>query len=607
MLHSVAHRIKGKVFPSLLSSKPVSRLYSALAHEPVLPSSLLLKLKSQFPDSSTSDHLHSRVDLLLSSDPIVRVGIVPFEGTSRASIKTALDSVLADPLSSDQEWQTFVRNRNLSKNTVIRYSPSFDGTTVTHNSIVEISVPFSIHKEGLVAESTNENTRSEEDLALRTARTKIEFVEVNSIKDSMDHLLKCHRLVYLSSDSKDVEFALRDLKKSLPVVTPYRILIDYPMAKREYTADSTIKQMPVEVISSEMEMKANDLLRENPGQNADKYIKLHTKANIKELNKAVFLFPNEESSLQGLDDVANLANAQRDVAKTILKTCQDIVGKEEATTEAITDEGSEMGLRRRQWSLEAHKELQTLLEPHLDAMFKRGTSLSSKKNITPAASIADNLPWWKLYWKVDEVYSTLDDIFLRFYYLPKAQDGFKYISGRIDQFADIHHFPPAEAPVVTVPSDNGITIKKEPVTVKSATSSSSDLDVFEKSRQEILSTYGVELHNTALKALLTTIFGIQMPLIVLPLCAVYVLDYCTLYSAGSIMALGVAVGFSKLQKDWNTATTKFKNQVLEQARLTIGAAEKLLWEKWEGRVDAQKKASASRKKIIEELKQALEK
>lgn len=569
---------------------------------------LLLRAKTQFPETrAANDYLHARIDLLLSRDPVLRVAVVPLPGTPRAAIRHALDAVLADPLSSSQDWQTAVRNRNLSKNTLVRYAPAFDGgAPITHNSIVEYNVPFAVPKEGLTGSSA---TEEELNSALAAAAPKVAIVEVTSATDSLDHLLRCHRLVYLTNDAKDAELAQRWPDKYLEPGTeilPTKYVIDYGYDKRKFTADSTIAALDFPVISSETATKANDLLKASPADNADEYIALHNCANIGALNRALFVYSKKNDDKVAPRDIANLENAQRELAEGVLVTVQRIVGQQEATTEAIAAEGAEMARRRAQWAAEAHAELQTTLSTHLDALFNaKGAvikQLKKKDEESPVAlQTVESIPWYKLYWKVDEVYDIVDKVFLRYYFLPRAEDRYKYLQGRIDQFADLHQFPSAqevqqhstESSITTLPDVT--PQKQEPV----------QLDIFGRARREVLETAGAQLHNSALRALLTTVIGIQLPLVVVPLGAVYALDYCTLYEAGSVMALGLVVGASRLQRAWARAAAVFKAAVAEAARVTVAGAERELWRKWEGRVEQQKLVTERRKKTVAELAKAL--
>lgn len=677
-------------------SKPISQQSSETLDAP-----LLNRIKSAFPDSSSSRHLHSRINLLLSKDSTIRVGIVPLQPfsqqsntlqqTTRREIKTVLDAILSDPLSSDQKWQTALKDRNLSKNCVVSYAPTFDGSTITHNSIVEYEVPFSVSKEGLFENSrsnvsngpanieekrdgnTQENKKGsqvltsadysaryqnvgdlsvEQNNILENTKHHMSFLEMTSPNDSLQHMLRCHRLIYVTSDPTDASAVRADPSRYLPVSTPHRVLVDYPLEKLKYTATSTVSRIEKDtltpVISSEMQMKANELLAESPSQNADQYVNLHARANFAAMNRAAFLFstPHKYSKIHGKNaknksttddtctaaasteafyemcqgartpkDIANLRNAQIELAQTVLHTCKEVVDNADDVTNAIAKENAEVSIRRKKWAVEAHTELQTSLASHLDSI------------------VADQMPWYKLYWKVDDVYSIVDEVFLRYYFLPRAQDRYKYLQGRIDQFADLHNLPieveasetgnngensasPSTTPaqstesdissVTTITRNNNQGSISQNKTSSGSSRSDTSLKLFDYARAEILATAGTDLHNTALRTVLVSLFGVQLPLIAIPLGAIYYFDIVSLYAAGSAIVFGVGVGFARLRKQWNQATNKFKAAVLEFARLSVNKAERELFNRWEARVAAQERVTKKRKELIQELENALD-
>ncbi|VVT45441.1 uncharacterized protein SAPINGB_P000751 [Magnusiomyces paraingens] len=568
-----------------------------------LPSSLLTRLKVQFPDTRAANgFLHARINLLLANDPAVRVAIVPLPGTSRKAIARNLDVALADPLATDQVWRDAIRDRNLAKNTLVRHAREYNAAPITHNSIVEYEVPLTVPREGLIPENTPEENVPE---VLSEASQRIAILEATSAADSLDHILRCHRVVYITSDVKDAELAARWPDKYLFPGTealPSLVLVDYSAEKRKYTADSTIKALPFPIVSSESADEANTLLRKSP-QNVDQYLALHARANTQAINSALFAYPPAGSTVlsgkvpevKSLSDIANLANAQHTLAQTVLASTRAIVDAEEQVTQAVAAEGAEMARRRAAWSAEAHTELQTSLAEHLTSLFGNGP--------TP---MPNTIPWYKLYWRVDDIFSTVDETFLRYYFLPRAEDRFKYLCGRVDQFADLHQFPSEkEAQVVEQAALDSITTLPDETKPTPTISSPSVPDVFGRARRTLLETAGAQLHNSGLRALLTNLVGVQLPLVVLPLTAVYGLDYCSLYAAGSVMALGVVVGAARIQRAWARAAAQFTTQVTETARATIAEAEKELWGKWDARVEAQRKVSGHRRETVSELEKLL--
>lgn len=480
---------------------------------------LLNEVRRSFPNT---DDLHPRVDLLLNNPgKTVRVAIVPFH-VHRNNIKGTLDAVLADPLSSNLEWYDALRNRLLGKNTSVRYSPTFDRNLITHNSLVEYAVPFSVPTHEVIAH---------EGSAIKDPR-EIEILEVNNYKDSLDHLRACHRHVYICDDARTA------LTKPMPTNYPADLFLDLPDGK------SVGK---VKVIDTEKALKGNDLLRQSPAHGTE-YAELYNQSHIADVQHAVFGRPLKES-----EDA---------VLATIVKTCQDVVDREEEVAYEITHESVSITRRRKEWASEAHLELQTTFTKAL-------TDLTTNK-----------LAWWKLYYKVDDVHQQVSET-LMYYFLPRTQDRFEYLLGRIDQFASKHYFPPLSGPGIS---------KTEQIS-----------NLFKTARTSLVNDLAVDLHNTALRELLKNMLGVQLPLVVLPLLGVYFFDY-SLYGAGSIIALGIVVGAGRLEKAWKKATDKFTSAALERAKRTVEECEKGIWDRWEAQVKNQEAVSQSRKQLIEELK-----
>lgn len=483
---------------------------------------LLSEVRKSFPNT---EDLHSRIDLLLNNPTkVVRVALIPFH-VHRNAIKGVLDAVVADPLSRNLEWYDALRNRLLGKNTSVTYNPTFDKNIITHNSLVEYAVPFAVpsHESFVHKGSTITDPRH------------VEILEVNSYKDSLDHLRSCHRHIYICNDVRTAN------TKPLPPNYPADLYLD--MAGGVNVVSDHVK-----LIDSELAMKGNELLRESPA-NASEYAEKYNESSIAQVQHSVF----------GRD----LAASEAAVLETIVTTCKDIVSREEEVEYEISNESFSVCKRREQWASEAHLELQTTYTKALQDL------------------VQNKLAWWKLYYKVDEVHQQVSETLL-YYFLPRTQDRFDYLLGRIDQFAEKHHFPPLPTAGIS---------KTEQISA-----------LFRNARDSIISDLAVDLHNTALRELLKNLLGVQLPLIVLPLLGVYFFDY-SLYGAGSIMALGVVVGASRLEKAWKKATTKFTSAALDRARLTVEECDRGIWERWDAQVKNQQEGSASRKRLIELLEE----
>lgn len=515
---------------SRLASRPAATLLAARARSSVRcqhsQAELLADVRRSFPD--TQD-LHPRIDLLLNNpQQTVRVAILPFH-VHRNNIKATLDAVIADPLASDLEWYDALKNRLLGKNTSIRYSSTFDKNTITHNSLVEYAVPFAV--------PTNERLAAEPN-AVKEPR-EIEILECNNYKDSLDHLRPCHRHVYVCDDARIAH------TKPLPINYPADLFLDLPDGK---------SFGKVRIVDSAKAVKASDLLRESP-TNAGEYATLYNESNISDVQYAVF--------------GRNLQESEKQVLATIVETCEGVVSREEQVAYEITHEASSLSSKREQWASEAHHELQTTFTKALNEL------------------VANKLVWWKLYYKVDDVYNQASTT-LMYYFLPRTQDRFDYLLGRIDQFASTHYFPPLP-PTTPATADAGIS-KTEQIS-----------SLFTNARTSLINDLAVDLHNTALRELLKTLVGVQLPLVLLPLFGVYFFDY-SLYGAGSLMALGVVMGASRLERAWKRATDGFVSAALARAKDTVDVCERGIWDRWQLQVQNQQAVSKSRKQLIERLK-----
>ena len=483
---------------------------------------LLPHIRQVFPNV---DDLHARVDLLLNNqEQVVRVALIPFK--TKGYINKVLDAVLADPLSSNLEWYDCLRNRRSGQNTLIKYSPVFQGNISIHNSLVEYSVPFSVPS----CESGKGNRSI-------TDPRKIEILEVSSLNDSLDFLQRCHRHIFVGNDISDSAI------KSLPTNYPAEIFLDLDQQK----ADGFISRS--KIICSEEAIKANDILRQSIA-NASRYAELYNQSHIAEIKYAVF-----GHSLKESEDA---------MLHTIVQTCQEIINRGEEVVDEIINQSVSVARRRKQWSSDAHLELQTTYTEALEDLVRH------------------KLAWWKLYYKVDDVYQTVFDT-LSQYFLPRSSKRYDDLLSYIAELTERHTFSPT-------PDLNQIAKVKQISTL------------IPNSRDSLISDLAVTLHNKALRELLKNFLGIQVPLILLPLLGVHFFDY-SLYAAGSIMSLGIVVGASQLQKSWQSATTSFSSAALDHARRTVQECERGIWERWEAQVQNQKQVLASRTLLLEQVKE----
>lgn len=499
-----------------ISSLSVRWLNSQSNSQPV--STLLPEIKNSFPDRY---NLHSRIDACLNVDSKIKIALIPFH-SSRKEIKHVLDGLIADPLSSNQYWYDSVKGRLLAKDVLVKYSPTFEYTE-TFNSFLIYPVPFTVLGNQLDAQS-------------------VEIYEVNSYKDSCENIKDCHFHVFISTNVQEA------LTHQLPSWHPSLIVLDMKNIESAslISVDKSGKSLAV---CSELATQAVDNLRKSPS-NATVYNELMEKSGFNLLAKKVFKSRDEMEVL---------------LLKTIVDTCERVISPKEEDPRSLqrltSIETERLRKFREEWAKSAHKELQTTLNSALDKL-QRST-----------------LPWWKLYFSVDDIHDKTSQMIYTSY-LPRSKTELLYTLGRIDSFAETHYLT----------ADH---------------SHKDELTLIDQSQKEIIEQDAIDLHNKGLKNLTLTIFGLQLPMLVVPLLGVYFYDY-SLYSMGSLVGLGIVVGFRRLQKSWDSSIKTFRLSIMERGRTVIQQCESLIWNRWEATVLSQQHKVERRGNLVKELKKHLE-
>jgi hypothetical protein len=450
----------------------------------------LKELKSLFPDRYG---LHARIDTLVSGTNTPKIGIIPL-GCRREEIKTLLEALLADPLASDQSWHKAFTQRLLSKDVLIKWAPVFE-YVATKNSLIEYPVPFHILP----------GTRGE----------NAEILEANSLEDSWEHVKDCHLHVFVSSK-------VHSLTNAAVSQFPAVVVLDLPGATVDLIEDVKFDQNTV-VVSSKVGMDAiNELVKSS--SNAGTFLSLWDRSKLETLQKVVF---------------EGISSLNIKLLDSVIKTCEAMVAptSDPNMLEQNAQEGAEEITRFRQkWSEAAHRELQTTVVQGLEEI--QYTKLA----------------WWKLYYKVDDIYD-IAAMTIQRSFLPESRTRLDYYLGRIDSRAVRDY---GCEPEVDRPSE-----------------------ILEAQRK--LNEQAVVLHNRGLKLMSRVLFGLQVPMTVVPLLGSYFYDF-SLYSMGSLIALGTVLGFRQLQKGWLKATDTFNRAVTEEAREVVGRCERSIWEAYEKKV-----------------------
>lgn len=488
---------------------------------------ILSQLKDVMPNVN---FLHSRIDTLLDSSSLTlsqqesagtqKIALVPY-CTERSKIKGYLDKVIGLK-NSEKEWFPIFLNRGLSKNTVLKFPPEKSDDVflggITHNSIVEYEFDF--------------KTPSGADAY------GIQLLEAWNLNDSVDQVVKCHRVVLLCDNLEELKQHLLARKRKASSKNdletqildfPHDVIVDVSkpnIQKSDYTnlklADGTI----VKVIKSGQD-----------GQDLDPLI------------QSLFGRTSAQATSQLIHSVLETA---RNIHKS---QSQDFVlhdiGLESKSINSATDK----------WTSDAHNELQTTLKNGWTELFRK------------------RLPWWKLYGKVDDVGDTGREL-ISYYYLPRSADKLEYLCGRIDQFADDHHFPPP------------ISSNKQALEIDS---------IIKTHQKNLQSTVCEELQTRSLSLFLQSL-SVQIPLTVLPLISHFYMSYpLSMYSTGSAILLGWVVGFARLQKGYMKLTNEFLKSVELVGQTTVKDCKSAIAKRWEWRVQKQIDSVKEREKLLAEL------
>lgn len=429
------------------------------------------RLKSVFADKHG---LHSRIDTYLRHSSVLRVGIIPVLGSHRSS--KLLDALVDDPIEQTQ-WSRALANRPLTKDILVTQSSNFEFTE-TQNSLVSFPVPF--------------------------PGDAIEYLEVNSLKDSWDHLKHCHLHLFVTDR----------LPANAPLSHfPSLTICDSGSPLGAPTSDLTAQNCQYRgellQINSESALRANAALQESPS-NASMYTKLWNESGITEL-RSLLKDPKIHEALKN----------------SIISSCQEQISEIEAKVDSQSLK--DVSRSRTSWSQDAHRELQGSLLPKVrDTLYH-------------------DLAFYKLYARTDDVEPALAQVLDQA--LSRSQNQMQYLKGRLGSSYE------ADAA-----SNSTLKNALEPATLT--------------------------LQNSALRTVLTSLFGIQIPLVALSIVGAFFGGF-SWYSMGALASLGVVSGLKKIQNDWLKGASKYEDQVQVAALAYIEEAQRKLWDiKEEGHFQA---------------------
>lgn len=374
-----------------------------------------------------------------------------------------------------------------------------------------------------------------------------EIMECSSVRDSYDHLRTCQLHVFVAGSVADA------LEGPVPSPYPSVVVVDVPggvpgAAQVEGKTQTDADGGKVILVSSKTAIDGNDALAASPSH-VTEYLERREASNIEAVERALF-------------QTRPALNQQ--LLETVVRSCEQAIApggeySARAREEQLARDTARIREARTRWAADAHTELQTQLLPAFDRLRFH------------------TLAWWKLYWRADDVGDVAESA-VRAAFLPGAQQQFAYVTGQIDASAE---------------RDYGAAVPSSPAS-----------DAIASARDATATLIATQLHNGAAKLLAATVFGVQLPSLVLPLLGVWFYGY-TLWSMGSLIALGAVLGLRALQRGWLKLTDAAALTVGESARTALAASERRIWDRYERTVLREQSLVDKKVALLAELKTAL--
>ncbi|ODQ66890.1 hypothetical protein NADFUDRAFT_49343 [Nadsonia fulvescens var. elongata DSM 6958] len=277
---------------------------------------------------------------------------------------------------------------------------------------------------------------------------------------------------------------------------------------------------------------------------------------------------SDEKFFKPLSNIESLKTAIQLQTQSLVPWLQEIehAVKSEIALESLSSilkvEDKRIRSLIQQWAIDSNHELHQSLIPGLNKLTR------------------SKISWWKLYiyfgdmsHVANQTQETLNE-----YFFPRARPRIGYIAGNID-----------ELNIVGSPSKTTDSVAK---------------DYFGLTRQHILQKHIPQLQQEARDQLLITVVGTQLPLISVAELGVFFYDY-SLYTMGSVAALGLILGFKHLQNKWIKYTEEFNRQVVDQAQVAIESYEADLTDKWNSKHTSLVQQIQILDKIVQDYQQCI--
>ncbi|ODV90737.1 hypothetical protein CANCADRAFT_57176 [Tortispora caseinolytica NRRL Y-17796] len=455
------------------------------------------------------DSLHSRVKVLqqqLNQNATPRVAIIPYDAASKQSAKTLTKLLSADPLAS--EWPEFC-NRFDSISYDEPISVDYGSQFVEPlKRIDDLSIHFTLPSSAL---ST-------------MAVAYCPSIDTSLAQESTLHLL--------------VGTSVNVLRHSNSTGYPTIMTIDGISANIP----------PAFTISTYKGAKAIDILLQSPSM-ASEFLQLEKESGLPELRARLTRSPAS------------------DLLDSIITTCEQFTVSDEQVGIQSQSSTEYLASLRTGWARDAHKELQTKLQPTL-----------TKLHIT-------YMPWWRLYTGMTTTLPVDMSDFLLDRFLPEASRRYDYILGKIDGFTLNKTTSLRPTMSLQIPEDQ--ICENNPIL---------------KYHEKILTDDLDNLQLAAKKCLNNSLIGtaaISLPLAVALVCGIEELGFL---DAAATLAAYVTV--RRMVKSWDSALKDYSLKVDEAAKEAIYRGELDLYNRWEERIFEEKEINANQKEVLKLLKES---
>ncbi|TLD24131.1 hypothetical protein PspLS_06716 [Pyricularia sp. CBS 133598] len=505
----------------------------------------------------------SRVELALqglrqdAGREAVRLAILGLgdNGSAGRAAKGLLRSMLADPLSSEQEWERQLDQRDELRPLIIRIRPETSQSesdparpgfvrpaNARDSAVLEIPVSSpTLNNHGL-------------EILLATVGSVAPRGQINNSAVALEEAALAPAIDIPTSSTGRFTQIATPVHKALFVadgiagaskigsLSGLGSTDDIAGAVNlKSCADEDLAGCPFTRVDVDSARQAVALFREDVG-NAMEFEALWFKSNVPAAKDWLL-----KGALSNEDGTTKAAVKQ--LVVSILNNAIARVEEEEADNLAValrrSTAASELNSALAEWSEAAHSELRE----QLDEAF--------------AGRRWRKLGWWKLFWRVDDV-GMLSSEMISQRFLPRAEQGAVYLAGGIDGsglFGRMGHAPGYQMPARAAPAaEAGVAT---PVATKwPAHIAETRNYLLQKSVPALQALAQQLLIQTLSTTTLTTSLGVLA----------YLSSFGA-YEAGAIAALGTVFSLRRMQTKWETAREYWHGEVREEGRKAVRAVE----------------------------------